>query len=538
MKKIIGMVLFLFVFQATGFSTVVDGEYQILKGEILEIKVAGLKRLLMYEQGIVDVISTKTSKLELMGAQAGETIVEVGTKTGKRLYRVSVIEKDMDEVMEKISRLLHDEMRMKNVEISKNELTNRILLSGDISEKNLEKIDTLLGDYAQYVDNFLEKHESEDIVEVDVEIVEVNKTRAKSLGIRGFATSGQIGVHKSDIFTFRPFFDALDPGSYAAATLLSSSGDTQGNTTGDSTEGLWLDFLVDNDVINVLSRPRVACISGKEASLNIGGSVPVLTTGSEGQTSVEFQSYGIDLSIAPVVRDDGYVELNLNVSVSEPTSTVTIGETTTAGEPTNTTATATGTETRSTSTVVLVKSDDTLSISGLMKTKDDVNMTKFPWLADVPVLGMFFRHKAVAGNDLDLMIMVTPKVKKLEKSRKDEKFEEQLSATKVLSYNPVPFSQKEQITSYTSLVRERILSSLIYPQEALHAGWEAEVMVSVHLAEDGYLLGAKIMDKSGHSLFDDSLIRTIKDIRFFPKFPPSIKSKELWLEIPFVFELN
>lgn len=538
MKKLAMILLFMFVFQATGFSTIVDGDYQILKGEILELKVAGIKRLLMYEQGILDVVSTKSNKIELMGADSGETIVEVGTATGKKLYRVTVVDKDMDEVIEKITRLLHDEMNFSGVKVTKNELTNRVLLSGDLNEKELEKIDTLLGDYSEYVDNFLEKAESEDIVEVDVEIVEVNKTRAKQLGIRGFATSGQIGVHRSDVFTFRPFFDALDPGSYAANTLLSSSSDTQGNTSGSSTEGLWLDFLIDNDVINILSRPRVACISGKEASLNIGGSVPVLTTGSEGQTSVEYQSYGIDLSMAPVVRDDGYVELNLNVSVSEPVSTVTLGQTNSVGSSTETTATATETSTRSTSTVVLVKDQETLSISGLMKTKDDVNMTKFPWIADIPVLGMFFRHKALAGNDLDLMIMVTPKVKKLDKTKEEEKVEDYEKETKFLSREPIGYSQRAKIAAYSSQVRDRILASLIYPEEARYAGWEAELKVSVHIAEDGYLMGATIIDDSGHPLFDDNLLRTIEEINFFPRFPPSIKEKELWLEIPFVFEIS
>lgn len=530
MKKFAILLMFMFAFQATGFSTVVLEEYQILKGEILELKVSGIKRLLMYEQGILDPVSTKKNKIELMGLEAGETIVEIGTATGKKLYKVSVVDKDMDEIVEKITRLLHDDMHFSDIRISKNELTNRILLSGDISEKQLERIDTLLGDYAEYCDNFLEKKESEDIVEVDVEIVEVNKTRAKQLGIRGFATSGQIGVHQSDIFTFRPFFDALDPASYVAGAVFGGDGDTEAS---NGNSNLWLDFLIDNDVINVLSRPRVACISGKEASLNIGGSIPILTTGSENQTSVEFQSYGIDLSIAPVVRDDGYVELNLNVSVSEPTSTVTLG-----GGNEGTTASAPGTETRSTSTAVLVKADETLSISGLMKTKDDINMTKFPWIADIPVLGMFFRHKALAGNDLDLMIMVTPKVKKLDKTKEEEQIDEYAKETKVLSYQPVTQSKRERIAAYTSQVRERILASLVYPQEALHAGWEAQIKVSVHIAEDGYLMGATIIDDSGHPIFDDNLLRTIKDIDFFPRFPPSIKERELWLEIPFVFEIS
>lgn len=538
MKRVLIVFLCLFMFHSTAFSTIVDGEYQILKGEILELKVSGIKRLLMYEQGILDVVSTKSGKVELMGADQGETIVEIGTKTGKRLYKVTVIEKDMDEIIEKIRYLLHDELRMTDIDITKNVLTNRILLSGDIEEEEMDKIDTLLGDYTEYVDNFIKKQESEDIVEVDVEIVEVNKTRAKNLGIRGFATSGQIGVHKSDLFTFRPFFDALDPGSYAAQTLLSGSTDTQGN----SSTGLWLDFLIDNDVINVLSRPRVACISGKEASLSIGGSVPILTTGSEGQTSVEYQDYGIDLSIAPIVRKDGYVELNLDVSVSEPTSEVTtLGSSSsslTTGESNSTTASAPGTETRSTSTVVLVKDTDTLAISGLTKTKDDINTTKFPWLADVPVLGAFFRHKSLAGNDIDLMIMVTPKVKRLEKTIEEEEKEEIAKATNIISYQDFSSSHKERIVAYTQLVRDRILSSLVYPEEARRAGWEADIKVSVHLAEDGYVLGAKILDGSGHALFDDNLIRTIKEIKFFPKFPPSIKERELWLEVPFIFEIN
>jgi len=522
MKNWVTGVLLCFFFQATGFPLTADDDFTILKGEILKIEENKIKRVLMYEEGILEIINTKPGFVEFMGRESGETMVEIQTGTAKKIYRVNVTETDTEDLMMRLRKALFMHFSQDDISLSKNPLTGRIVMSGSLEEEELARVDALLGDYSRYVDNFLVKKESEDLVEISIDVIELSKDASQVLGVTWPAQfkygeqeafgGGDITVTPSGQ-TFRPFFDIL-----AGTQLRSSIGAT-------------IDFLVSNGKAEILSNPKLACVSGKEASLQIGGSVPVLTTADEGGTAVEYQSFGISMNISPIVRPDGLVELNLSVDVSDVADTLTLGS------PSNTTASAPSTTSRSTSTVVLMKDQETLGISGLIKKKSSEVIRKLPWLADVPVLGTFFKHTSKSsGGDIELVILVTPRIKRIDKPKRDAR--EYAGNVKVLTRNEDVAQDKRFIGEYAHKIRTVILSSLEYPEEARRAGWQAKVKVSVHLSADGYLLGVKMMEPSGYKMFDDRLMKTIEGIRHYPPFPGGVPEKELWLDIPFVFELN
>ena len=168
----------------------------------------------------------------------------------------------------------------------------------------------------------------------------------------------------------------------------------------------------------MLSRPRIACLSGKEAKLLVGGQVPVLsgsvtpgtsgtgTTGATTGASVEYKDYGIVLNIKPQVNEQGRVHINLNVEVSE------------LGEKVETDYALAYTFIKRSATSELILDDgQTMAIGGLIKQKTTEELQKFPWLGDVPVLGMFFRHKYVVKGgdstnreDVELFITLTPRI--------------------------------------------------------------------------------------------------------------------------------
>lgn len=516
MKKIISGILLWVTFVSFAFSAVVDDEFTLLKGETARVSVSGVQRLSMYTPGVVDVVKTDKAYLEFIAANTGQTLVEVGTKTGKKMYRFSVFEDDIDDLEQKIKQIL-EQFGYRDVKVSKNTLTNRILLSGDLPEEDLQKVTTLIGDNMSYVDNFLVAKESEDIIEIDVEIVEVNSDATKSLGISWPSaysygeSSVDARVLDEEMATFVPLYDFMknQQRSRISATL---------------------NFLVTEGKAEILSNPKLACISGKEATLQVGGAVPVLTTSAENATSVEYVDFGISLNIAPKLRDDDLIEVNLNIDITDVTSTASLGT------GTNITASAPATTTRSTQTVVLMEDMQTLSLSGLIKKKSDDELTKLPWLAEVPVLGKFFQDKRRTGEDIELVILMTPRVKKIKK--KDTRIQDYANEMKVLTREYVPVNDKELIAEYAGKVRETILSSISYPEQARRAGWEAAMTVSMHLADDGYLLSVKQTKSSGYNVFDELLVETIKAIKYYPVFPASIKEKELWLDIPFEFKLD
>ena len=57
-----------------------------------------------------------------------------------------------------------------------------------------------------------------------------------------------------------------------------------------------------------------------------------------------------------------------------------------------------------------MKDGETLIMSGLVDRKWSENVTKLPFLGDLPIIGAFFRNTIVDNDDNDLVIFVTPTV--------------------------------------------------------------------------------------------------------------------------------
>ena len=68
-------------------------------------------------------------------------------------------------------------------------------------------------------------------------------------------------------------------------------------------------------------------------------------------------------------------------------------------------------EIRSTKSIVKVKDGETVILGGLIHQDKDIEMKKLPILGDIPILGMFFRHKNQTVNlERELIIFITPRI--------------------------------------------------------------------------------------------------------------------------------
>ncbi|MFZ8398853.1 hypothetical protein ACO1L5_13695, partial [Staphylococcus aureus] len=68
--------------------------------------------------------------------------------------------------------------------------------------------------------------------------------------------------------------------------------------------------------------------------------------------------------------------------------------------------------TRRASTTVDIGSGQTLSIAGLLRNDTSNQISKYPFLGDIPVLGTLFRSNAYQNNQTELVILVTPYIVK------------------------------------------------------------------------------------------------------------------------------
>ena len=147
----------------------------------------------------------------------------------------------------------------------------------------------------------------------------------------------------------------------------------------------------------ILSRPSVMTLSGEEATIQIGGEIPYITSSPLGTyTNTRFKSYGIILQFKPVVDEQNRISSMIHAEVSN------LSGQTVNGMPII--------STRSADSMINVYSGGTIVIGGLMDSTEIKNVQKIPLLGDIPILGEFFKHTSKSRDKRELIILVTPRI--------------------------------------------------------------------------------------------------------------------------------
>jgi len=122
-------------------------------------------------------------------------------------------------------------------------------------------------------------------------------------------------------------------------------------------------------------------------------------------------NFGIALSVTPQIRDNDQVRLWLNPEVRAR-----VGEkkfeqkSIVGGSSTTTDIILPTTSWQAVWTNVIVHDGDTLVLGGLVQDSTIHNEQKMPYVADIPLLGFFFRGKAREVKQSSLLIFVTPDI--------------------------------------------------------------------------------------------------------------------------------
>ncbi|MGH7931642.1 MAG: type II secretion system secretin GspD [Candidatus Binataceae bacterium] len=156
---------------------------------------------------------------------------------------------------------------------------------------------------------------------------------------------------------------------------------------------------------NVLSAPTLLTADNEEAMIVVGQNLPFVgssaaNAGLPGQifNSVDRQNVGITLDIIPQVSQGNYVKLDLYEEVSNVVGS-------TVNNPLGPTTTI-----RSASTTVLVQSNRTAVIGGLLSSEADNARQGVPFLSDIPVIGNLFSDNARNAQKEDLLVFLTPHI--------------------------------------------------------------------------------------------------------------------------------
>ena len=145
----------------------------------------------------------------------------------------------------------------------------------------------------------------------------------------------------------------------------------------------------------VVSSPRVITADQQKALIEQGEELPYQVATSSGATSLQFRKANLKLEVTPQITPEGNVILDVDVTKD------TVGRSTTAGFAINT---------KHVKTQVLVENGGTVVIGGIFEQSEREDVTKVPFLGDVPYLGNLFKTRTKQSSKTELLIFLTPKV--------------------------------------------------------------------------------------------------------------------------------
>ncbi|MEO8836664.1 MAG: type IV pilus secretin PilQ, partial [Caldimonas sp.] len=145
----------------------------------------------------------------------------------------------------------------------------------------------------------------------------------------------------------------------------------------------------------VVSSPRVVTADQQKALIEQGEELPYQVATSSGATSLQFRKANLKLEVTPQVTPEGNVILDVDITKDS------VGRATTAGFAINT---------KHVKTQVLVENGGTVVIGGIFEQNDREDITKVPFLGDVPYLGNLFKTRNTSSSRTELLIFLTPKI--------------------------------------------------------------------------------------------------------------------------------
>jgi len=243
-------------------------------------------------------------------------------------------------------------------------------------------------------------------VMLDVEVLEVTRSRLQELGLR---FPDQIG------------YGRLQPD---VATTIVNNGVTQSNTAlgGRLAEGYvdlrnrsGLTSFVANPAItlnlrseagdgNTLANPRIRVKNREKAKIHIGDKLPVFTTTSTANvgvsSSVSYLDVGLKLDVEPNVYLDDEVGIKVQLEVSSVIREVT--------GPSNSLAYQIGT--RSAGTVLRLRDGETQVLAGLINDEERSSANRLPGLGDIPAIGRLFSSTRDNNSKTEIVLLITPRI--------------------------------------------------------------------------------------------------------------------------------
>jgi pilus assembly protein CpaC len=364
-----------------------------------------VERVSVANPAVAEVMLLGSRELYVLGKNGGKTNLIMWTKGSPPTMMDVHVHIDVSGLKEQLAELMPQE---KNIEVRA--AGDSIVLSGTVS--SVLKAERAFAMAQAYVGHMMHAYSSKEGGKKDGNVGVVN--------LMQIAQPQQVMLEVKVAEISRSLLDqfgiSLDlsrtAGSMTYTMLTSSLQEVFGRLRAKGPNGsVTIDAKVQDGLVKVLAEPNIIAMSGQEGSFLAGGKVfiPVARDNAEGRPTItlEEKEFGVGLKFTPLVLDDDVVQLRVAPEVSEITKT---------GSPFVTNAGATSVlpsfTTRRASTTVQLRDGQTLAIAGLIKNNVTENISKFPLLGDIPVLGALFRSVEFQTDRSELLFIITPRMVK------------------------------------------------------------------------------------------------------------------------------
>ena len=184
-------------------------------------------------------------------------------------------------------------------------------------------------------------------------------------------------------------------------------------TAGNESINILLRALKDQGRLQVLSRPHLMTIDNLNARVQVGQKVPYFTGSlinqlGNIQNQVELQDVGIILEVVPRVGPDGLITMLVNVTNSNIGSEA--DGTFVATDPQGNAIRQAPINITESITTAIARSEQTVVLSGLLRTTKQFSKRGVPVLSDLPRLGPLFSFQSEREVRSELLIFLTPTV--------------------------------------------------------------------------------------------------------------------------------
>ncbi len=344
---------------------------------------------------IADVVILSSSTLLLNGKESGSTTLLIWTSNGMRQeYAVSV--SPLDSVT---ARTIQAAIHLPLVQVQK--AGDRILLQGMVKnqfERDTAKKIALL--YAKTADDVIDMLEMDNPsqIELEAQILEITTEDTKKLGLK---YSSPTSITQDSTSGFQTVTLDSTPGTFYGGEDFRGQHDTSSWILNHLSHiDATINLMIQTGKARILSRPHITTMSGEEASILIGGKIPVPIK-KDGETTFEWRDYGINLKIKPVADSSENITANVHAEVSTLDY---------ANEIKTSDAEMPAIASREANAVVNVPSGMTMMIGGLLNSEESKTITKVPLLGDLPIIGEFFKHTSKTRDKRELVILITPRL--------------------------------------------------------------------------------------------------------------------------------